>query len=238
MVIAPPGSSSAPAPAFTNCSKAEITLTSHSCDCDLPPDGTSRRLHIFELGLTGSVQQNGDDGSLGNQFVQQLQPLGDQIGAADKADAGDIAARAVEARDEADPHRIGADCEDDRRIACDLGCVRRGYAARDNHGYPAANHLGHQSRQPIIVIFGPAVVDGNALALDEAHFSQALPERCHKMRRARRCRAPEEANHRHHRLLRACHERPRRRRAAKERDELAPRQSIKLHSLPLARVTA
>src|SRR5262249_3531470 len=75
----------------------EIPLTGHSCDYDLPPDSTSRLLHVFELGFPGSVQQNGDDGGLGNQLVQQLESLGNQVGAAEKADAGNMAARTVEA---------------------------------------------------------------------------------------------------------------------------------------------
>ena len=93
----------------------------------------------------------------------------------------------------------------------------------DDHGDPPANQLGHQRRQPVGLIFRPAVFDRDVLALDEACFLQALAERGHAVRRSRRaialrrnpitgiagCCAPRR-------------ERPRRRRAAEQRDELAP----------------
>src|SRR5262245_39835687 len=66
------------------------------------------------------------------------------------------------------------------------------------------HQVRRQRRQPIDLIVGAAVFDGHVLALDEARVSQAL------------------ADHRHRRLLRASHERPRSRRAAEKRDELAP----------------
>jgi hypothetical protein len=43
--------------------------------------------------------------------------------------------------------------------------------------------------------------------------------------------AVEKPDHRHHRLLRMRRERPSRSRAAEQRDELAPLQSIELHPL-------
>jgi hypothetical protein len=44
----------------------------------------------------------------------------------------------------------------------------------------------------------------------------------------------EKANHRHRRLLRARRKRPRRRRAAEQRDELASFSLIELHLIPQA----
>src|SRR5262249_11221242 len=60
------------------------------------------------------------------------------------------------------------------------------------------------------------------MALDEAGFTKAPPERDHMVRPFRSRRAVEDPNHRHCRLLRARRERPRDRRSAEERNELAP----------------
>ena len=70
--------------------------------------------------------------------------------------------------------------------------------------------------------FRPAVFDRDVLALDEACFLQALAERDHEVRGVSERGVPEETNNRHRRLLRARRERPRSRRAAEQRDELAP----------------
>jgi hypothetical protein len=53
-------------------------------------------------------------------------------------------------------------------------------------------------------------------------FANALPECGHKVCSASRRRSAEKSDHRHRRLLRARSERPRGRRAAEQRDELAP----------------
>ena len=55
--------------------RIEITRAGHSCDDDLPPDGTSRRLRIFRLRLARGAKQNGDDVGLGNQLVQEPEPV-------------------------------------------------------------------------------------------------------------------------------------------------------------------
>jgi hypothetical protein len=66
----------------------------------------------------------------------------------------------------------------------------------------------------------PAIFDRHVLALDEAAFAQAPAERGQSYGIIGRSDA-KKANHRHRRLLRPCRERPRRR-AAEQRDELAP----------------
>jgi hypothetical protein len=50
--------------------------------------------------------------------------------------------------------------------------------------------------------------------------------------------AAEIPNHRHRRLLRTPHERPRHKRAADQRDELSSFQPTEMHPLPLAREEA
>ena len=100
---------------------------------------------------------------------------------------------------------------------------RSGAAGRDNHGHLTANQIGRQRRQSIVS--GPPPSDIRSPRSDPRHSRL----RFRPWRNARtRCRVPvgrcavEKPDHRHRRLLRARRERPRRRRAAEQRDELAP----------------
>jgi hypothetical protein len=100
----------------------------------------------------------------------------------DEADTGDVAARPVEAGDEAELNRVASAYEDDRhRRGCGLGREgRRGIA--DDQGYLPAKKVRHQKRQPVSSTLGRAVLDGDVLALDIASLLHALMERSHPVR--------------------------------------------------------
>src|SRR5262249_4487942 len=90
--------------------------------------------------------------------------------------------------------------------------------------------ISDQRRQPMGLIFRRAVFDHDVLALDEACFLEALAERGDEMRGiGERC-ATEKSNH--WQLLRAHRQRPRGRRAAEQRDELAALHSITSSARP------
>src|SRR5262245_43913273 len=60
----------------------EVAVAAGSQHTNLPPEGASRRLQAFRLGLgnrIGWVDQIGDHSGHGHQFVQQLQPLWSQL---------------------------------------------------------------------------------------------------------------------------------------------------------------
>src|SRR6516165_4422811 len=82
------------------------------------------------------------------------------------------------------------------------------------------HQFGRLRRQPVVLTDRPAVFDHHVLALDEAAFVQAPAERGESYGIIGRSEA-KKANHRHGRVLRARRERPRRR-AAEQRDDLAP----------------
>ena len=107
-------------------------------------------------------------------------------------------------------------------VVAALAANAAGGSDRDDHGDLPANQFGRQRRQPIGLTLGPAVFDRHVLALDIAGFLQALAECAQTVRDRVRRFAVEEPDHRHRRLLRARRERPRGRRAAEQRDELAP----------------
>src|SRR5262245_23575294 len=92
---------------------------------------------------------------------------------------------------------------------------------RSDHRHLTAYQVSCEVGQSIILILRPAILDRHILAFDVPAFADALPECGHKTCSVGGRRAAEEPDHRHRRLLRARRERPRGRRAADERDELA-----------------
>src|SRR5215472_7929681 len=93
-----------------------------------------------------------------------------------------------------------------------------------NHGHVAANEIRQQRWKSIVLILRPAIFDSHVFALDIAGFAQALPECAQTARELVRRAAAKISDHRHRRLLRVCRQRPSRR-AAEQRDELAPPHS-------------
>ena len=159
--------------------------------------------------------------------MQQLKPLWSELGA-DQGDPGGIPARPIETGDMTHSDGIGRGSEDDRN---DLGGRDRrpggdvAAAGQDDRDL-AADEIGRQCRQPIVLTLGPAIFDGQVAALDEARVAQAPVESRHIPRPIRRRHAVKRANHRHRWLLCSCRERPCHCRTAEQRDELAPFHSI------------
>ena len=176
------------------------------------------------------VHQQGNHPSPRNQLRQQLKPLSRHLGG-EHADPSEVAARPGEAGDQPVPDRIGATPEDDRdrRGRAFRGkCTRR--AGRDDQIDVAADEIGGQCGQPIVMALRPAIFDRQILSLDIAGFAQSLAERDHKQCRRRAGRpGVEDADHRHRLLLRARSERPCRHHAGEKNYEIASP-----HARPLA----
>src|SRR5262249_2416391 len=151
-------------------------------------------------------------------------------------DPGRIAARPSEAGDETELDRVFGDAENDRdRPGCGFSRQRRHRAPwRRNHTRLPMHQVSHLLGEPVEAPFRQAILDGNVLALDVAGFTNALSECGQKACTIgkERPRSAEEPDHRHRGLLRARRKRPRGRRAAEQRYELAPFQLIELHSKP------
>jgi hypothetical protein len=175
--------------------------------------------------LLGFDQQSEAAGG-GNQFAQQPELFGTQF-AQQVAQAGRIAARPGDARDQTKLDGVFADAEDDRdhrgRSLC--GERRRGAEGSD-HGHIAPQQFTDHRRQPIVLTLRPAIFDCHVPTLDISGFAQTLAERGDEVGdRVGRC-AAEESDYRHRRLLRVRRERPYPDRTAKQRDECAPYHSI------------
>src|SRR5215813_6039557 len=129
----------------------------------------------------------------------------------------------VKARDQAELDRINAHPKDDRNCLgrCFSGKNRR-RVDRGDHGHLSTNQLGSQGRQLVIVSVGPPIFDRHIPALVITGSTEAATECLHKVCCCAGRGGVHVANDGHSRLLRPRRERPRRRRAAKEGDELAP----------------
>src|SRR5262245_14618918 len=93
---------------------------------------------------------------------------------------------------------------------------------RSDHRHLTAYQIGCEVGQTVGLVLRPAILDRHVLALDVTGFTKALPECGQKACTIDRRRAAEESYHRHCWLLRTRRDRPRRRRAAEQRDELPP----------------
>src|SRR5262249_13615763 len=159
--------------------------------------------------------------------TEEAQPVGLEV-ENKRAYARDVAAGAIEAGDETAPDRVGASHVDDRYSrGRRLGRQCRYLAAWCNNDRHLSTHeIGGERGQLIVLSVGPAIVQGDVSTLEESDIFQALQDQRDERRvDGRRTRA-ENAAHRHRRLLRARRQRPRCRRAAEQRDELAPFHSI------------
>jgi hypothetical protein len=178
------------------------------------------------------IDQVRDQARLRNHLAEQPEPFKFQFAGQD-VEAGHIANRPTDAGNEAHLDRIVTGREHDwNRRRGGLGCERCGGADSDKDGNPARDQVGGERWQSIVLAFSPAELDCNVLTFDVTAFGQTVPERGHKTRERRGRSAVQIPHHRHRRLLRPRRERPCRRRAAEQRDELAASHSIELHSVP------
>src|SRR5262249_15997185 len=114
-----------------------------------------------------------------------------------------------------------------RDRSCRVCCSGRvGAPRRGDHSHMTADEIIDECGQSIVLAIGPAVLDRRILALDIAGFAQAPTESGYPGGECYIRSAVEETNQRHRRLLRPRRERPRSRRAAEERNELATFHSI------------
>src|SRR5262245_6540994 len=111
------------------------------------------------------------------QLMQNSEPLGPNL-RTHGTDTGDVAARSVQAGDEAKLDRVAAGAEDDRNCRGAGFGGERGWCSTgtDDDGNAATDQIGRQFRQPLGFIVRPPVFDLYVAALGEADFTQAFAE--------------------------------------------------------------
>jgi hypothetical protein len=109
--------------------------------------------------------------------MQEPKPLSPKV-LAYLVDAGDVAARSVEARNETVLNRVIAGPEDDRNgRGRGLGGESRRAPRCDNDGHSTADQIGRQFLQPFCSrAVCEAVFDGHVPAFDKAGFAQPFAE--------------------------------------------------------------
>src|ERR1700724_3277238 len=110
--------------------------------------------------------------------MEKFQPLWSKL-AGKEARARDIAARTIEACNEAGPDRIDPGGEDDRngRACCFLPNKRHSASGHNDHGHLATHQIIKHRWQAIVDFISPAVFDGDVSPLRIAGFCQSLLER-------------------------------------------------------------
>ena len=113
-----------------------------------------------------------------DRILEQLEPFRRELGNEERV-AGDVAAGAREARDDARSNGV-ADVGHDHRNRIRRGCLLRGEGARcrvrhdDIHLEP--DELGGELGKTVILTFGEAKLDDDILALDVTQVAQSRPE--------------------------------------------------------------
>ena len=172
---------------------------------------------------TVGIDEHGKARGSRQQLVQEPEPLCRELHI-HGADTGDVAARPVEAGDETSLDRVAAGAEDDRNCrGRGFGRECRWHAARcGDDGHPAADQIGRQFRQSIVLTLCPAVFDRDVLAFDVAGFAQPFAECRHEVVRSAQANPRRDIRSPASPAAARAPQRPRRRGAAEQRDELAP----------------
>src|SRR5262245_27979635 len=141
--------------------------------------------------------------------------------------AGDVAARSRQTLDDACANRISRSRKHDRDHRCRLlGRERRESVVRNNNIDLKPDELGGNLSKSLAASLGPAILDCEIAALVPAQFPQSPDKGGGPFALCRSRTGAQQANGHWLALLRARRERPRRRRAANQRDELAAFHSM------------
>src|SRR5262249_33009449 len=153
------------------CSAQNFELLSH---------GQSRRLHVRDRGPTLRIIRIYQDRKprVSMQELMQKPELLCHKPHIQGGGSGGVAARSVEADDEASLYRIDSDLEHKRNCrGRSFGSESRGYAARcRDDAHRPAYEISRQLRQPTVFAVRPAVLDRHVAALDVPSFTKPFAE--------------------------------------------------------------
>jgi hypothetical protein len=168
------------------------------------------------------VQQHGDRGQGGHDFLEQLEPLAAQLRRND-AEAGQISTRPRQISNQTRGNRIADDRHDDRNGgARRLERLRRRRPAGDDDVRPAADQLGRKPRQRLQPVLSPFPLDLDGASLDIPELSQAIQQRPGAQRERFRRARQQHANARNFCCVLRADDRRSQCRGRRNNNELAP----------------
>src|ERR1700674_2580288 len=173
------------------------------------------------------IPKHGHGGELRNNFLEQLQPLSNQL-RVHLGQPGDVAARARQALNNPGCHRVTRSHHHDRDFPGSVfGSQSIVGDGSDDDINLKTDQIGDELREAIVSPLRISVLNDDSFSLNPSEVTEPLqeglvPERCIGGREGRQQSYPGDFR----RLLRARDERPRRRHAAEQRDELPPPHSI------------
>jgi hypothetical protein len=176
--------------AYQYCTNALLRKTGEGCfeiavgfrihNNKLQAQPARRHLQVCDDGWgarKGWVRENANRASAGCQLAEQLQLFGRQLGR-QTGTARDIRARPVKAGDKTQYDRVTASTKNNgygrgRCLRHDRCTGAGSYDYRD----AAADEIGCEYRQPIVLVLRKSILDHHVLALDIAGFLQTLEDR-------------------------------------------------------------
>ncbi|HXU89772.1 MAG TPA: hypothetical protein VFQ62_13040 [Methylomirabilota bacterium] len=146
---------------------------------DLHAGRAASRQHVLKpdrLDGARRIPDIHDPPDLGNDLLQQLEPLRRELGR-NVRQAGDVAAGTRQAIHEADLVGVRRHRHDDRNRLrhrlCSPDCLSTG---RDDNVDPSLHELRGQLRQPLGYAFRPPLLQREIAAIDVAQVAECLPE--------------------------------------------------------------
>jgi hypothetical protein len=122
------------------------------------------------------MQKEGHPRDLGNQLLEQVQLLPDQVGGHERSPR-DVPPGARKAGDESNAYGIQNERHDDRdRPGRLLGGLGRFPTLGDDDVHLQAHQVGREGWVPIILALGPSGLDGDVPTVLIAQLAQALAE--------------------------------------------------------------
>src|SRR5262249_23838819 len=184
--------------------------------------------------LVGHVDEQAEAREARQHFTDEIDLLGGKH-FCEVCKPSHIAARMGEAGHQSECHRVRASGHDNwDRARClsrrEVGRKRRG----NDHAWIEANQLHRQIWQTVKITICEPKLEAHVAALDISEPPHALSKACQIAFQRLRGSGAQNADERRHPLLRARRERPRRRRTADERYELAALHSNTSSAKPVS----